>query len=250
MTSKSGISLLEVIIAVFIVVIAAIAATAIITSSFQINRISKNKMIAANLAREGIEGVRNIRDSNWLRYSSIRDECWNFMENPEAATPVYSCTSGNKIGHQKYYALQFGRYDQKNSTIPYTYKWYLSEITELTLIYPLENISKSELDTSPYKLKLRDLLRGNDGNGDGNTMNDIDESVFAATSSGISDQDSIPTTFYRQIYVEYIDTDGNGTPDANDSGMKVTSRVVWFEKGNPKTIKLVSQITNYLESNE
>jgi hypothetical protein len=37
----------------------------LLQSSFNINEDNKNRIVAANLAREGIELVRNIRDSNY-----------------------------------------------------------------------------------------------------------------------------------------------------------------------------------------
>jgi hypothetical protein len=40
----------------------------VINSSININDLNKNQVIASNLAREGIEVIRNIRDSNYETY--------------------------------------------------------------------------------------------------------------------------------------------------------------------------------------
>lgn len=37
---------------------------------------TENNIKAINIAREGIEGITNIRDTNWMRFSSDRQNCW------------------------------------------------------------------------------------------------------------------------------------------------------------------------------
>lgn len=36
----------------------------------------RQNVVAINLAREGVEWVFNVRDTNWLRWSGRREECW------------------------------------------------------------------------------------------------------------------------------------------------------------------------------
>jgi len=57
---------MELLIAITILVVALVATIALIINSIEAGRASKNKLIGTNFAREGIEIVRNIRDSNWL----------------------------------------------------------------------------------------------------------------------------------------------------------------------------------------
>ncbi len=64
--NQAGQSLIEMLIALFILVIAMTATIVLVTSSIKSGRDSINKLIATNLAREGIEVVRNVRDSNWI----------------------------------------------------------------------------------------------------------------------------------------------------------------------------------------
>lgn len=63
---KSGFSLPEVIIAITIVVLIIVTATNLLVSSIGANTVNTNKIIAYNLAQEAIEGLRNIRDNNWI----------------------------------------------------------------------------------------------------------------------------------------------------------------------------------------
>ena len=62
----TGFTLLEIIVALFIVTIGMGGVFVVIQRSFIIMSVSESRLIAANLAQEGIEIIRNIRDTNWL----------------------------------------------------------------------------------------------------------------------------------------------------------------------------------------
>ena len=62
----SGQSIVEAIIATSIVATAVASALTLTTASLNAQKDNEGWMIATNLAREGVEVVRNIRDSNWL----------------------------------------------------------------------------------------------------------------------------------------------------------------------------------------
>lgn len=64
--NKKAFSLLEVMVAMLIISIGMIGVISLIVSNINLSNLSKNKLIAMNLAQEGIELVRNIRDENWL----------------------------------------------------------------------------------------------------------------------------------------------------------------------------------------
>ncbi|MCK4520858.1 prepilin-type N-terminal cleavage/methylation domain-containing protein [Candidatus Parcubacteria bacterium] len=61
-----GFSLLEVLVAITVLIVGLVGAIGLIVYNVSISRASPEKIIAVNLAQEGIEVVRNIRDSNWL----------------------------------------------------------------------------------------------------------------------------------------------------------------------------------------
>ena len=61
----AGFSLVEVIVSLFIIVTVLIGAMTLISSITSTGGMSASKLIAANLAQEGIEVVRNIRDLNF-----------------------------------------------------------------------------------------------------------------------------------------------------------------------------------------
>lgn len=68
----NGFTLFETIVAVGLILVGLVAALALITSSLFYASNIQDRLIAANLAAEGIEIVRNIRDNNWLQNAA-----WN-----------------------------------------------------------------------------------------------------------------------------------------------------------------------------
>jgi hypothetical protein len=63
---ERGQSLVEAIIGVTVLVAGVVTALALGIMTVRAGQVSESRTIADNLAREGIEQVRNIRDSNWL----------------------------------------------------------------------------------------------------------------------------------------------------------------------------------------
>lgn len=61
-----GFSLIEVLVAITVLIVGLVGVVGLIVYNISISRASPEKVIAVNLAQEGIEVVRNIRDSNWL----------------------------------------------------------------------------------------------------------------------------------------------------------------------------------------
>gem|GEM_PF-3371340 len=75
-------------VSLFILSIGITASATIISNSIQQNSINKNKIVALNLAREGIEAVRIMRDTNWLRYGESARICWNYWANRNQDTDM------------------------------------------------------------------------------------------------------------------------------------------------------------------
>lgn len=69
----AGFTLIETMVAVSIIVVGLVSALTLISNSlFYVSNI-QDRLVAANLAQEGIELTRNLRDNNWLQ-----DRNWNF----------------------------------------------------------------------------------------------------------------------------------------------------------------------------
>lgn len=62
---KSGFSLIEILAVLFIVSMSMLGVVSLIIQNIQVQSINKNNLIASSLAQEGIELIRQTRDSNW-----------------------------------------------------------------------------------------------------------------------------------------------------------------------------------------
>jgi len=63
--NQAGFSLIEVLAVLFIVSVALLGLVSLIIQNIQAQSVNKNNLIAYNLAQEGIELIRQTRDSNW-----------------------------------------------------------------------------------------------------------------------------------------------------------------------------------------
>ena len=123
---NTGQGLLEAIIAIGIILTATVASLTLIVSSIEAGRGVRERLIAMNLAREGMEVVHMIRDSNWLA-----DREWttgwalpggttNEIPVFASSTPWWQIAQGItdiNADDTKLY-LESGRYVQKVGGIP------------------------------------------------------------------------------------------------------------------------------------
>lgn len=79
--NKKAMSIIEVMIAIFIFTMWIASVFMIITSAWNINSYNKDFIIASNLAREQVELIRNIRDTNYKKFQKwnmLRPKSWNY----------------------------------------------------------------------------------------------------------------------------------------------------------------------------
>jgi prepilin-type N-terminal cleavage/methylation domain-containing protein len=74
---SAGFTIIEVMMAIFVLTVAVGGSFALIQQTLVSASINQQKLIAYYLAQEGIEIVRNIRDSNWLEKRSVPDIPWD-----------------------------------------------------------------------------------------------------------------------------------------------------------------------------
>ena len=98
--------MIETIIAIFVLVTALTSSLGLAIYVFSSSSLSQNEIIASNLAREGVEVVRMMRDSNWLAADVSGDVTFNIntcadignrLCYPKAYIgPTYNITAGNQ----------------------------------------------------------------------------------------------------------------------------------------------------------
>jgi len=83
---NSGFSLIEVVFSIFLLSTGLVAAVQLVTSGIVESMDSRDQLIASELAQEGLELVRNIRDNNWANaggsfdHITLGNNCFLDME--------------------------------------------------------------------------------------------------------------------------------------------------------------------------
>lgn len=212
--TRIGESLVEVILAIFVVGIGVGVATTLIVTALESNNFSRDNLIAMNLATEGIEAVRSIRDSNWLKYSFDREHCWNLM-------PTSPCTAP----YQKILSNHYIPYLDANNV------WQISASANGALDLESNNDAVNNL----YQLKIVNLF----GAGQNGTNFYVPQQVPCVAPCIPVPDDRENLRFYRMI------TTTNEPDDNNVQAIKVESLVEWKTQGIIHKILLTTRLTNY-----
>ena len=65
--SKNGFTLMEGLVAIFLITLGVVGAMSVVNQTTTFTQVTSSRLIGAYLAQEGIEIVRNIRDTNFLK---------------------------------------------------------------------------------------------------------------------------------------------------------------------------------------
>lgn len=117
-----GQSLIETIIAIFILTTALTASLGVVIYSFSSSTASQHEIIAANLAREGAEVVRMMRDSNWLA-SDAKGDAWDLQGCSDIGGRL--CFPQSRTAVTGYNAYNLGDGNYRLSFDPVTSVWTL-----------------------------------------------------------------------------------------------------------------------------
>ncbi|MFA5124511.1 MAG: prepilin-type N-terminal cleavage/methylation domain-containing protein [Patescibacteria group bacterium] len=89
--NQSGQSLIELIVSIAVITIGLFSVWFLFLVNFNAVKESEMRIVAANLAREGVEITKNIRDSNWLRMArNIPDETYLWLWDRGLGDGVYT----------------------------------------------------------------------------------------------------------------------------------------------------------------
>jgi type II secretory pathway pseudopilin PulG len=126
---QSGQTLIETVVAVFILVMGIVAALGLAVYSLNASSNVTKQIVGIGLAREGVEAVKNMRDSNWL-IGSLSSTCYDFSLNQSnlpcytdwlgpngssGARNGYSIDPGNGNNAQKCYRIEMNTDSKKDS---------------------------------------------------------------------------------------------------------------------------------------
>ena len=100
---KKGFSLVEIIIILFIISIGLLGVLSLIIQNIQSQGYNKNNLVAYQLAQEGVELIRMVRDSNWRQgeaYDAGLNDGIFFMDYQDSLPHLSSGVTGEFILHQ------------------------------------------------------------------------------------------------------------------------------------------------------
>lgn len=98
-TLRKGMSLMEMTVVLFVVSYGIMSVYLILSRGWKLAETTTNRIAAINLAREGIEIVSNVRDTNWVKFSANFPSCWKTFNYDQGCVSEPATTaSGHWFG--------------------------------------------------------------------------------------------------------------------------------------------------------
>ena len=207
--SKKATSIIETMVIIVIVVTGVTGVWGIYNESQKLSQSVWYKTQAIQIAREWIEAMTNIRDTNWLMFPSDTPNCWNVLN--------YSGSCIGNVGVSS--DIGTGSY----------------------IIYPHKDNNRWMLETRaslpPASASYREEYR---------VMRDATTSLYTQSWSFKTElTEEIKPLFTREIVVEYIDENADSVANSQDEEMLIKSIVHWNDASGLKKIELESILTNW-----
>ncbi len=98
---KNGFTLLEVMLALGVITIGLMGVSSLVLQNIRVQDINKNYLVASMLAQEGLELVRNIRDSNFLQGYDWKSGNISLSNN--------DIVRGANVGESKEYTIDYNK---------------------------------------------------------------------------------------------------------------------------------------------
>jgi len=190
--NQNAFTFLEIIIAIGIFSIGILAVISVSAQSFKSISLQQDKLIAMNLAREGIENIRNVRDENWF---------WKGTSDCNKDNTTTSCTNGQiyenngdcdwRCGDEKKYSPSYKPtfiLDNHLQDIDYLGNAFYNSSVDYTTVTCANNGAVLKIDNNGYYQhnsgtdsifkRLISIKRDNDLDSDGQTNNDLQVKVM------------------------------------------------------------------------
>lgn len=215
--SQAGFTLPEVLVAMSMLVLVIFAATGLYVASIRSNNENMHTLVGYGLAQEGIEAVRNIRDSNWLLNTSLDGTL------SSGTIELWGARLPLQAGEEYYYTLDLG------VTVP----GQSGENTASSLMdyvpWKLTEVTKEEALNSESQTTLLHQFNNEEG-----------FSRYGHEALGLQDTSS--------VFRRYIIMQRDPAFESNQVGpLRVISVVTWQEASRTKEIRLETQLTNWKE---
>ena len=234
---QTGETITEVMVSVTLLVGVLTAGFGVLKNAIDTNVDVRNRIIATNIAREGIEGVRNIRDTNWLKYSGEKLDKWLCNDTPEEINQCEGDISSNPdaILKERFYKLDFMTYDVSGETGT-RYFLIADENTDFSA-RPLDlEIPATEVGNPTNYLNWLEYYR---------LWEKFDDKRFVHNDPLLTTLKATP--FFRQIALIPEENNLCAPLYCNEKKLHVISRVQWKEGNAVQEVKLETYLYNYFK---
>ncbi len=209
---NAGETIVEVLVSTVLLVSVLAAAFVLLQRGSSANVNIENRIVAINIAREGVEAVRNIRDTNWLKYSGTRREKWLCLEEVNWGDP-------NEITNDCFPSQDAGNIG------PGFYQVDFSSDLKRYFLLKIDGAAALDVQNQSAEYAQFQLWKTNDGR-------------FMHQQDG-----NVATEFYRQVDLEPISVPGG------EVKLRVTARVQWHEEGEQKKMIFETYLFDFYERN-
>lgn len=219
---QTGQTLVETVVGIFILTVGISTALGLAVAMYNASSSAVKQVVAAGLAREGVEAVFNMRATNWLKGTASAN-CYNYAD-----------ASGTAVCHLDWLTGNGGSTYSLNPTGgPRSYTLDVNE--DATDAQAVWTLSQQPVGNPQFRLYYDD---------------DASSGVLYKTTS----TSAVPSDYYREVILEVQPFVATGE-DALKNRLKVVSRVWWNDKGCPSSttwpssgkcrIELVTYMTNW-----
>lgn len=230
---NTGETLIEVMVSIVILSIIIVSTIATLSQAFSKNTNIKNRNEAIYLSQEGIEAVRNIRDTNWLKYSGDKRNSWRCKDSDDPLCDGNNNGTPNEAGGLTGDFIEDGWYTIEFNTG--TKRFDLAIPTEQSEM----NILGNEAGFVEYKLYHNDGRLDHDNSG---ILSPFYRQIEIEILNPFDEQDNIPFT----TLPDFCDNDITH-PDCTKARMKIVSRVQWMEQTRFNEVILETHLFDFLD---
>lgn len=215
-SAKKGFTLPEVIVAMTVLSLVIFTATNLVVQIIRSNTQNIDTMVAYGLAQEGLEGMRNIRDSNWLLGAEFNGDLGqNVLNQWGAVLP-------QQQDEVRFYKIDLDKLDSQPNVIDRSSRSSVANGTpwRLQQIDVSEEPAPNSAETVLYKYELQGNVR-------------YEHDLLAAP-------DREESKYHRYLVVQNISDESNVT-----NKYRAMSVVTWEDAGRARTVRLSTELTDW-----
>ena len=189
----------------------------IFIESSKLSNVTKNRIEAIQIAREWIEAMINIRNTNWILYATDYKNCWNTINYNSNCILEETDTTSTDLEETD---------TTSTDIVPWSYIIYKGSYDDSYDRWIISKKSTGLYSGSGYRDDFK-VTKDNDG-------------FYTQTWWA-----PFRPLFTREIIINYEDTDNDLSINSDDEKMKIRSLVQWSNANKIHKVELETALTNW-----